>query len=53
MDEIASHFNFNNGAQRKFIQKIKDITDPKGILSQGKSGLWNAGYKKTTPELVL
>ena len=48
MDEIASHYDWNNGAQRKFLQKIKDITDPAGILAQGKSGLWNAGRKKTT-----
>jgi hypothetical protein len=48
MDEIASHYNFNDGAQRRFLQKIKDITDPTGILSQGKSGIWNAGKRKTT-----
>ena len=47
MDNIADHFNFNNGAQRSFLQKIKDVTDPKGVLSQGKSGLWNAGHFKT------
>ena len=48
MDEIASHYNWNNGAQRKFLQKIKDITDPAGILNQGKSGIWNAAKKRTT-----
>ncbi|KAJ5654906.1 hypothetical protein N7490_001909 [Penicillium lividum] len=48
MDDIADHYNFNDGAQRKFLQKIKDVTDPNGILSQGKSGIWNAGHKKTT-----
>jgi 4-cresol dehydrogenase (hydroxylating) len=48
MDEIAGHYNWNNGAQRRFLQKIKDVTDPKGILSQGKSGIWNAGHQKTT-----
>lgn len=49
MDEIATHYNWNNGAQRRFLQKIKDITDPRGLLNQGKSGIWNAGKKKTTP----
>lgn len=46
MDEIASHYNWNDGAQRRFLQNIKDITDPKGVLNQGKSGIWNAGRKK-------
>lgn len=46
MDNIAGHFNFNNGAQRNFLQNIKNLTDPKGVLSQGKSGLWSAGYSK-------
>lgn len=48
MDEIASHYNWNGGAQRRFLQRIKDMTDPKGLLNQGKSGIWNAGKKKTT-----
>ncbi len=48
MDEIASHYDWNDGVQRRFLQKIKDITDPQGILSQGKSGIWNAGKRKTT-----
>jgi hypothetical protein len=40
MDEVASHFNFNGGALRRFTTKLKDILDPKGILSPGKSGIW-------------
>lgn len=48
MDEIAGHYSWNNGVQRRFLQKIKDVTDPRGILSQGKSGIWNAGHEKTT-----
>ena len=47
MDEIASHYNWNDGAQRRFLQNIKDITDPKGVLNQGKNGIWSAGRKKT------
>lgn len=41
MDDVASHYNFNDGAQRKLAMAIKDMLDPKGILSPGKSGIWN------------
>ncbi|KAI1609679.1 hypothetical protein EDD36DRAFT_498516 [Exophiala viscosa] len=48
MDDIAGHYNWNDGAQRRFLQAVKDLTDPRGVLNQGKSGLWNAGKRKTT-----
>ena len=47
MDDIAGHYNWNDGAQRRFVQSIKDVVDPRGILNQGKSGIWNAGRKKS------
>jgi 4-cresol dehydrogenase (hydroxylating) len=47
MDDIAGHYNWNDGAQRRFVQSIKDLVDPRGILNQGKSGIWNAGRKKS------
>ena len=47
MDDVASHYDFNNGALRKLTVTLKDMLDPKGILSPGKSGIWNpkATYK--------
>lgn len=42
MDEVASHFAFNDGALRRVSQGLKDFLDPRGILSPGKSGIWNS-----------
>lgn len=43
MDDMAKLFNFNGGAINKFVNGLKDHFDPKGILSPGKSGIWNSG----------
>lgn len=40
MDQIADLYNFNNSALRRFITTLKDATDPRGILSPGKQGIW-------------
>ncbi|RAH81585.1 FAD-linked oxidase-like protein [Aspergillus japonicus CBS 114.51] len=42
MDEVASHFDFNGGALRRFTTLLKDTLDPVGVLSPGKSGIWNS-----------
>ncbi|KFZ00174.1 hypothetical protein V498_00229 [Pseudogymnoascus sp. VKM F-4517 (FW-2822)] len=42
VDNVASHHSFNNSAQRKLMMSLKDMLDPKGILSPGKSGIWNS-----------
>ncbi|CAK7215106.1 hypothetical protein SBRCBS47491_002369 [Sporothrix bragantina] len=42
MDEVAKHFDFNNGALRRFVGSIKDMVDPNHILSPGKSGIWGS-----------
>ncbi|EFX04236.1 vanillyl-alcohol oxidase [Grosmannia clavigera kw1407] len=42
MDDVASHFDFNGGVFNKFLTRIKDSLDPNGILSPGKSGVWNS-----------
>ncbi|KAF2204856.1 vanillyl-alcohol oxidase [Delitschia confertaspora ATCC 74209] len=49
MDEVASHHNFNNGAMAKLTSAFKDFLDPNGILSPGKSGVWNSS--RPSPKL--
>ncbi|KAI3529091.1 vanillyl-alcohol oxidase [Colletotrichum filicis] len=40
MDQIANTYNFNNNAQMKLNEKIKNALDPNGILAPGKNGIW-------------
>jgi 4-cresol dehydrogenase (hydroxylating) len=40
MDVVASTYDFNNHAQRRLNELLKDTLDPNGILSPGKQGIW-------------
>jgi 4-cresol dehydrogenase (hydroxylating) len=40
MDLVADTFDFNDHAQRRFNELLKDTLDPNGILSPGKQGIW-------------
>ncbi|KAJ5701612.1 FAD-linked oxidase-like protein, partial [Penicillium malachiteum] len=42
MGKVTSHFDFNDSAIRRFNTTIKDLLDPNGILSPGKSRIWNS-----------
>jgi 4-cresol dehydrogenase (hydroxylating) flavoprotein subunit len=43
MDLIGEQYDFNNHALRRFVETLKDATDPNGILSPGKQGIWPRG----------
>ncbi|KAK4187722.1 hypothetical protein QBC35DRAFT_463575 [Podospora australis] len=45
MDATAAHQTFNHGAFGRFTTLLKDAIDPNGILSPGKSGVWNSNDK--------
>ena len=45
MDQIAKTYNWNDGAQLKFQQLLKDAIDPNGILAPGKQGIWPKRFR--------
>lgn len=40
MDLVADQYRFNNHAQRRLAERLKDLLDPQGVLSPGKQGIW-------------
>lgn len=40
MDLVADQYSFNGHAQRRLCERLKDLLDPRGVLSPGKQGIW-------------
>lgn len=43
---VASLYDFNDHAYRRFVETLKDALDPKGILSPGKQGIWPKRFRE-------
>lgn len=46
MDTVAATYDFNEHAQRRVNQRLKNALDPHGILAPGKQGVWPAVYER-------
>lgn len=42
MDLAASYASFDDHAYRRFVERLKDAVDPRGILAPGRHGIWPA-----------
>ncbi|KAH1594734.1 hypothetical protein KXX34_001854 [Aspergillus fumigatus] len=53
MDDLATKLDFNGFAFGRFTRLLKGTLDPNGILSPGKSGIWNSSSNVPEPSAHL
>lgn len=44
MDDAQAVHSFEDGAYRRFVERIKDAVDPVGIIMPGRHGIWPKPY---------
>ena len=50
MDLASDQYAFGDHAYRRFVEKIKDAVDPRGILAPGRHGIWPRGRGRRAGE---
>jgi (+)-pinoresinol hydroxylase len=45
-DHVADTYSFGDHALRRFLEDIKQATDPNGILAPGRGGIWPGVYRQ-------
>jgi hypothetical protein len=53
MDDLATRLDFNDFAFRRFTRLLKGALDSNGVLSPGKSGIWNSPGDQPEPSAHL
>lgn len=53
MDDLATRLDFNDFALRRFTRLLKGTLDSNGVLSPGKSGIWNSPGHQPEPSARL
>ncbi len=52
-DAVSDQYSFNNHALRRFHETLKDATDPNGILSPGRGGIWPQPFRSNRGKTLL
>jgi len=47
-DAILKAYSFNNYALLRYQQRLKDATDPNGIISAGRYGMWPKNMRQVS-----
>jgi hypothetical protein len=45
-NRVASLYDFNDHAYRRFVETIEDAVDSNGILSPGNQGIWPKRFRE-------
>ena len=51
MDLASDQYSFGDHAYRRFVEKIKDAVDPRGVVSPGRHGIWPRRYRTSTEDV--